>query len=561
VGGLPDPAVREVVSRLQRAGPVKKTPVPESAADERPHHDTVETAIATAVSASVGETRSTARTRVRPMWRTVAIVALILVAVASYRAWPRNRHSLADGSACRFVAVLPFANTSGDAANEPFSDGLTDELIGTLGKVPKLTVAGRTTAFALKGKGLGVHALADSLGVCAVLEGSVRREGRRLKATAQLVRTSNATVMWADSYDRELVAALSTQEEIARSIVDAIRVALAVGAGSPSLRRSTADPVAYELYLRGRSIFWQRTGRDGILQAASYFDRAIARDSLYARAYAGLSDAHTRLAVFGYGRPHEEFAKAKAAAQKALALDSTLADAHASLAHLLCVHDYNWAAAELEARIAVALDPGYGFARIALAICLSSQGRLTEATAHLDTAHVADPLAPGPTLLLGRAYVNQGRPDQAIRCLKGVLELNPLSDLSYQQLGHAYLQKNMYPQAIAALRRAAELSGARDSAELAYAYAVAGRRLEAKRIIQSLLRQPELRYTVPFHIAMAYTGLGDIDEAFKWLDQGYESRASFMNGIKSERAFRPLHRDARWPRLLEQMGLRPQSAG
>jgi TolB-like protein/Tfp pilus assembly protein PilF len=495
------------------------------------------------------------RSRRRSFANGFAVVgALILVAVTAYRVWPRNR--TADGT-CASVAVLPFANTSGDVANEPFSDGLTDEIIGTLGKIRGLKIAGRTSAFALKGKGLSVHAVADTLGVCAVLEGSVRREGRRLKTTAELVNTSNAAVIWTETYDRELVDAFSVQEEVARAIVAALRLKLDTRSDSTSLKRPTADPIAYELYLKGRYIWWQRTNREGTLQAAQYFEQAIEQDPKYARAYAGLSDAHARLGVFGYGPPHEEFAKAKAAARQALALDSTLADAHASLAHVLFLHDFDWANSEREFRIALALDPGYTFARIAFAICLSGQGKLAEGIAELDTAHASDPLSPAVPQVLGRLYVMQREPDIAIRYLKEALELNPLLDLSYEQLGHAYLQKSMYSEALTALRRAAALSGGRDSAELAYAYAVAGQRAEAQLILGSLLKQPMLHYTLPFHIAMAYAGLGNNDQAFQWLDRAYEARASFMSGVKVEVAFEKLHGDPRWPRLLERMGLRP----
>jgi TolB-like protein/DNA-binding SARP family transcriptional activator/tetratricopeptide (TPR) repeat protein len=544
VGGAPDPSVLDVVSRLQRAGPVAVS----ASSDVHPSGN---------APRPVAHLTDSARTR-RSRWGLGVVAgALLVAAVGAYQTWPHGAATNAVAATTRAsVAVLPFVNTSGDLGNEPFSDGLTDELIGTLGKISGLKVAGRTSSFALKGKGLGVRAIADTLGVGAVVEGSVRREGSRLKVAVQLVNTSDGTVIWTETYDRELVDAFTVQEEIARAIVAALRVKLVARSDRASSRRPTADPVAYELYLRGRYIWRERPGRDGILEAARYFEQAIARDSLYAQAYAGLSDAHTRLAVFGYGQPHEEFAKGKAAAQRALALDSTLADAHASLAHVLLVHDFDWAASEREFRLALALDPSYIFARTVLAICLSSQGRFDEAVADLDTARTTDPLDPAVGQVLGRIYVSQRQPDLAIRALGEALELNPQLDLSYEQLGHAYLQKRMYVEAITALRRAAVLSGIRDSAQLAYAYAVAGQRAEARRIVGMLLDSSKHRYVPPFHIAMAYAGLGEVDEAFRWLDQGYVERASFMNGIKAETAFQSLHADPRWSSLLGRMGLR-----
>ena len=551
VGGEPDAAVLDVVSRLQRrdADAATERPVARSVTAPAP------TAADTAPSgrSSIDVSASTRRSIVA----LATMGALMVGGVVAYRAWPHDASRPSGAVIARAsVAVLPFANTSGDLANEPFSDGLTDELIGTLGKVSGLKVSGRTSSFALKGKALGVRAIADTLGVATVLEGSVRRDGSRLKVAAQLVNTNDGSVIWTETYDRELVDAFDVQREIARSIVAALRVRLVAEAGR-TFKRPTSDPLAYELYLRGRYIWWARTGRDGTLEAQRYFEQAIARDSLFARAYSGLSDTHARLAVFGYGQPNEEFAKAKSAAQRALALDSTLADAHTSLAHVLMLHDFDWVGAEREFRLALALDPKYIFTRLPFAICLLSQGRYAEAIADLDTARATDPLAPAIGQVLGRIYVSKHQPDSAIRNLTEALELNPELDLSYQQLGHAYLQKKMYVEAIAALRRAAALSGMRDSAQLAYAYAVAGQPIEARRIVRILLDSSRHRYLLPIHIAMAYAGLGEKDEAFRWLERGYEQRASFISGIKSETSFESLHDDPRWPMLLNRVGLHP----
>jgi TolB-like protein/DNA-binding SARP family transcriptional activator len=550
VGGEPDAAVLDIVARLQRGESAMKSmskrSTPRGETEPPPSAVDVEAAAAIAVPAI--------DRRDRRNWNRLAgVAAVVLVAAAAYGAWARSRPDDA-GAQCTSIAVLPFANTSGDAANDPFSDGLTDELIGTLGKVQTLKVIGRTTSFAFKGKSLGVHAVADSLGVCAVLEGSVRREGRRMKTTAQLVSARDATIHWTETFDREVVDAIGLQEDIARAIVTALRVKLATGVDSALFKRQTADPVAYDLYQRGRHIYWNRSNREGNLQAASYFEQAIARDSQYARAYAGLADAHARLAVFGYEQPDAEFAKAKAAAQRALSIDSTIADAHASLGHILFVHESDWTGSEREFRTALTLDPGYTFGRIAFSLSLASQNRFDEAIAQLDTARLNDPLAPVIPQVLGRFYVALRKPDLAIRALKQALELNPVLDLSYQQLGQAYVQKRMYPEAIDALQRAAALSGARDSAQLAYVYALAGKRDDAERVVRSLVGRPSVAARVPFDIAMAYVGLGKTDSAFAWLAKGYDAHASYMGWIELEPAFDGLHRDARWPAILARSG-------
>jgi TolB-like protein/Flp pilus assembly protein TadD len=456
------------------------------------------------------------------------------------------------------VAVLPFENTSGDPADEAFSDGLTDELIGALGKVPGLRVTGRTSAFALKGKGLGVRAVAETLGVGAVVEGSYRRSGRRLRIGAQLVSAADGAVLWTEMYDRELADVFTVQEELALAIAGALTGRLAAGTEPASrVDRPTGDLAAYELYLRGRAILHARNSRGAILEAMRYFEQAIARDPSFARAHAKLADANAALGALSHGRPDEEFARARAEAGRALALDSTIAEAHVALAHILFAFDFDWVASERAFRRAIALDPADVRARVLFAIPLQDQGRVSEALAQLDTARSIDPLAPIVGLVRGRVYVNAQRPAEAIRPLQEALALSPELDLAYQQLGHAQLQLGRQAEAIAAFQRSAELSGVRDSAQLAYAYAVVGRRAEAERIVQALLASSARRYIPPFHIAMAWTGLGDRDAAFGWLERGYTERGSFMDGVKVTPAFGPLHGDPRWPQLLRRMRLGP----
>jgi TolB-like protein/DNA-binding SARP family transcriptional activator len=507
VGGAPDPAVVDLAARLQRA-------------------DVAAPGTATTAQGMMAPTGPAAPASSPP-------------------AAPAGRPS---------VAVLPFANTSGDPADEPFSDGLTDELIGVLGRVAGLMVTGRTSAFALRGRGLDVRAIAETLGVATVLEGSVRRAGARLKVTAQLVRASDSAVLWAEAFDRAHADVFTVQEEIARAIAGALRVQLGA---EPGPRARPVDLAAYELYLRGRHLQNTRSDRAGMLQAARYLDQAVARDPAYARAYAALSDAHAMRAVYGHGRPDEEYAAAKPAALRALALDDSLAEAHAALGHVLFVYDYDWAAAEREFRQALALDPSYTWTHCVYAICLQDQGRFAEAGTVLEAARRVDPLAPFVSAVLGRVYVNARQPDQAIRALTEALELYPQFDFAYQQLGHAYLQQGRHDEALTALGRAAELSGARDAAHLAYAYAVAGQRAEAERIVRSLVEPGREPSVSPFHVAMAYAGLGDAAEAFRRLEQGYVERASFLDGVMVTPAFEPLHADPRWGRLLRRMNLAP----
>jgi len=501
------------------------------------------------------------RWHMRPM---VAAVLLVLAALTSYNLWTRGR-PLAQGASAASrtgvpvlrasVAVLPFANTGGDSADEHFSDGLTDELIGALSKVPGLKVTGHTSAFALKGRGLTVRTIADTLGVATVLEGSVRRVGDRLKVTAQLVSASDNGVVWSDGYDRNLKDVFAVQEEIARAIVGALSPTLR-GQVSPIGAIQARDLATYELYLEGRYFLGRRTSGD-LRRAADYFERAVARDPAYAQAYAGLADAHMLLVLLADGPPREDVPLARAAAATAIRLDSSLAEAHATLGNIREAFDWDAHGADQESALAIGLDPSYATAHLYRGINLLNRGRFEEALAELTQARTLDPLSAPVRMQFGRAYVSAHRPDEAIATLLAAVELNPQFAAAHVQLGEAYLQRGKAAEALAAFRRAVALSGARDSANLAYALAMTGERAAAKGILGALLASSQRSYLPPVPVAKAYVALNDPDAAFAWLERGYDERAAQMRTIKVTPAFDPLHADARWVPLLRRIGLDP----
>jgi Tfp pilus assembly protein PilF len=374
--------------------------------------------------------------------------------------------------------------------------------------------------------------------------------------TAQLVNAADNGVLWSGTYDRERRDVFGVQEEIARAIVAALRVRLGAGEAEPLVRHATADLEAYELFLRGR-YFWTRRTEESLQQARGYFERAIARDPAYARAYSGLASTFVLLSLFGHQPPREVMPHARAAATKALALDSTLAEAHTALAHVLYVYDWDRAAATRAFERAFALDPGHGTARLLYGIQLLHQGRLAEAEAALKQARALDPLDPSTSLALGRLSLTARRRDHGVAMIRAALELNPEFSYAHQQLGHAYLAEGRRAEALAAFRRAAALSGVRDSAHLAYALAATGERRAAEHVLRGLLASSGRRYLPPFGIAVAYAGLGDADAAFRWLDRAVEERSAWVSGVKSLPAFDRLRVDPRWGPLLRRMGLTP----
>ncbi|HSK20631.1 MAG TPA: protein kinase [Longimicrobiales bacterium] len=489
----------------------------------------------------------------RPRRRIIAASAILLLIVVSvisvWRAAPPAAAELA-------IAILPFSSETGDPDDAPFSAGLTEELTTLLGNVTGLHVVGRRSALMLAGKGLDVRTIADTLGVQFVLGGTVRRDADRLRITTWIARGSDGRVLRSESYEHgaSMHDIVAVQEQIARDVI--VALALPPSAVTPSSARQVAptdDALAYELYLKGRHLETRR-GRADLYRAAEFFDQVLERDSSYARAHAGLADVYTALALFGYERPHDMYPKARAAAQRAIGLDSTLVEARASLAHLLFVYDFDWEGARLEFQRAIALDPDYALIRFFYAAFLNGRGRFAEGLEQLRIARALDPLAP-VGMLAGRLYVNARQPDSAIAVLQEALRFDPSLDLAHQQLGHAFLQKRMYPEAIAALQRAAELSGVRDSAQLAYVQAVAGQRAQAEVTLQLLLATGSTRYLPSFHIAMAHAGLGNVNEALSWLERAYDERASFMDGVNVTPAFDRLRAEPRFRSLMRRMNM------
>ena len=454
------------------------------------------------------------------------------------------------------IAVLPFVNMSRDSADEYFSDGMAEEIMTALSKVEGLQVVARTSAFSFKGKRATVREIGRQLGVGTVVEGTVRREAGRLRVTAQLIDVDDGYHLWSETYDRDLRDVFAVQEDIAQAMVAALRVKL-TGESASIVVRPTADLTAYDLYLKGRHAVNQRTG-GALVEAVKHFEQAIARDLGFAQAHAGLADAFVLLPGYNVARSSEAWPKGRAAAERALALDSTLAEAHTTLAYGRFLFDRDWRAAEQGFRRAIALNPGYATAHHWYGDFLGGQGDLEGYLREIRLAQVLDPLSRQIGTEVGRALWALRRNDEAVTQLQQVIRADPSVAEAHVTLGRVYIQQGRLTDAIGEFQKGVELRGrdALDLAELAYAYAVAGRRGEAQRLVTELEGRSRREYVQPTAFGIVYMGLGDDARAFDWLDRAAAERDGWLAESIFYPTFNPLRSHPRYPALLQALGLR-----
>jgi TolB-like protein/DNA-binding winged helix-turn-helix (wHTH) protein/Tfp pilus assembly protein PilF len=456
----------------------------------------------------------------------------------------------------RSLAVLPLENLSGDASQNYFADGMTDELITDLAQISALRVISRTSVMVYKGARKPLPQIARELNVDAVVEGSVLRSGDQVRITAQLIEASTDKHLWSQSYEGELRDTLALQSRVARAIADQIRINLTPREQAALKNVKVVNPEAYESYLKGR-YFWNKRTADGLKAALAYFKQATEEDPQYAQAYSGLADTYALLGDWQYAvmTPKEAFPKAKAAAVKALELDGTLGEAHNSLAFVLDGFDWDLDAGGKEFRRAIELNPGYATAHHWYAWHLSLLGRFDEAIAEMRKAENLDPLSliinADLAELLGLAHAY----DESIRQSRKTIEMDPDFALAHNQLAQAYLQKHMYAEAVAELQKAVKLSGDSPTcmANLARAYVASGKRSEAVKLLDDLKKRSRTGYSNASEIAMIYASLGDTDQAMSWLEKGFEER--FNPGVLLRPGFDPLRSDPRFQELVHRIGL------
>jgi TolB-like protein/DNA-binding winged helix-turn-helix (wHTH) protein/Tfp pilus assembly protein PilF len=484
------------------------------------------------------------------------IVALALVLSLSILAlWLlRSRGGVPSG--IRSLAVLPLDNLSGDASQNYFADGMTDELITDLAQISALRVISRTSVMVYKGARKPLPQIARELNVDAVVEGTVLRSGDQVRITAQLIEASTDKHLWSQSYEGELRDTLALQNRVASAIADQIRINLTPQEQAALKNVKVVNPEAYESYLKGR-YFWNKRTADGLKVALAYFNQAIEEDPKNAQAYSGLADTYALLGDWQYAvmTPKEAFPKAKAAAIKALELDSGLGEAHNSLAFVLDGFDWDLDAGGKEFRRAIELNPGYATAHHWYAWHLCLLGRYDEAIAEMKKAENLDPLSLIINADLAELLVLAHSYDESVRQSRKTIEMDPNFALAHNQLAQAYLQEHRYEEAVAELQKAVQLSGDSPTcvANLARAYVASGKRSEALKLLSDLKKRSNSGYSNASEIAMIYASLGDTDQAMNWVERGYEER--FNPGVLLRPGFDPLRSDPRFQNLVHRVGL------
>jgi len=456
----------------------------------------------------------------------------------------------------RTVAVMPFVNASPEVENDYLSDGITDELIDALAKVEGLRVASRTSVFALKGKPQDIRAIGALLGASVVLEGTVRKSGERLRVTAQLTSAEDGRLLWSQRYDRTLSDVFAIQDELANTIVTTLRATWFADLDQPVSKRYTQSVVAYGLYLKGR-FAWNKRTQEGVLEGIEYFEQAIAEDPGYALAYTGLADSYALQIDYRNVAVKNGFVRAKENALKALQLDDTLAEAHASLAWTLFIYDWDWAAAGREFRRSIELDSRYATAHQWYAFLLASQGRLEEALVEAHTAQELDPASISIRRALGYVYVYARRYDQGQYHLSRAVAMNPAAEESYRVLGLTLALHGQFDEAERVLREATGLSGAGTYTRvtLAYALAMGGRRDYAEALLKELEEKLKHDYVSPVELATLNIGLSNPDKALDWAERALEERRGWMAYLKVHPIVDPLRGNPRFVALMEKMRL------
>jgi TolB-like protein/Flp pilus assembly protein TadD len=467
-----------------------------------------------------------------------------------------DRARSADTRKIQSIAVLPLENLSADPAQDYFADGMTETLITSLAKIGALRVISRTSAMQYKGVRKSLPEIARELNVDAVIEGSVLRDGQRVRITTQLIHAATDQHLWAESYERDFRDILSLQSEIARRVASEIKVLVTPEEKARLGTARLVNPAAHEAYLRGR-FYWNKRSAESAQRALTYFQQALGLDPTYAQGYAGLADSFAILGYYNALAPTEAYPKAKAAAMKALELEPSLAEPHATLGVIKRDFEWDWSGAEQDFARAVALNPGYAEAYHWHGTLHGMLGRHAEAMATKTYALSLDPLSVVVRTDLARMLYFVRDYEQSIAQYRSAIDMDPTFSTAHIWLGQVYEQKRMFDLALAEFQTGVQLTGgsAFSLSRLAHGFALAGSPDRSRSLLSQLSEFPNQKYVSPYDIAMVHIGLGEHDEAFPWLDRAFEERSLWMGYLNVEPHLDPLRADPRFHDLQRRTGL------
>ena len=455
------------------------------------------------------------------------------------------------------IAVLPFENRSEDKANAYFAEGVQDEILTRLSKIADLKVTSHTSTQHYKSVPENLAEIAKQLGVAHILEGSVQKSGDAVRVNVQLIKAANDSQVWAETFDRKLTDIFSVESDVAKAIADQLRAHITRQEEQVIAAKPTKNIEAYDAYLRGR-YFWNKRTSDGIKHAIEHFQQSIERDPDFALGYAGLADSYIALTFYNFAAPHETMPKAKESAIKALALDNTLAEAHASLAHILMNYDWNWSAAEKEFKRSIELKPDYATAHEWYAIhYLTATGRLEEAVQEMKKALELEPASLVMNTFMGATLYYAGRYDEAIDQCRRTIEMDPNFAVAHWHLGLAYEQKQALDAATEEFKKAISLSGGSPlmKAALVRAYAKSQKKHEANEMLNELNELSKQQYVSAYEVATIYVALGNNEQAFQLLEEGYAEHSFHLVYLNVSPQFKSVRSDPRFQDLVQRLGL------
>lgn len=494
--------------------------------------------------------------------RRAALVACAVAALVVFGLWlqAKRRPSRTPASAgARSIAVLPFQSLSSSPDQEYLGLGLTDALITRLGALRQIVVRPTGSIRQYSAGAIDPRTAGQQLKVDSVLDGSVQRTGERIRVTVRLLRVADGAQLWSDTFNERFTDLFTVEDSISQQVTKALALQLSSPEQQQLTKRYTQNSDAHELYLKGR-YFWGKRTPAGVDESIDYFQRAIAADPQYALAYAGLADSYLLQGSSGYSelRPQEAMQKARTAAERSLALDDTLADAHTSLGYVKLIYAWDWSGAEQEFHRALELNPSDTTTLHWYSHYLTALGRHEESMAAAKRALEINPVDLSLNEHLAWVYIMARQYDHAIDQCRKTLEMDPNFALAHRRLGEAYEYQAKYPEAIAEFQKALELSGGAVvyKALLGGAYALSGRRDDAEQSLRDLAQSSRQRYVSSTPIAAIYLDLGDRDQAFQWLDKAYNERSDLLTYAKVDPTFDGLHPDPRWATLLDRLGLK-----